>query len=67
MDKQSSFSYIDIGATKNIGAKIKEKKMATFYNQASLYYGGNVVNSNTTEAELLSGLELTKTAITDSF
>ena len=41
--------------------------MATFYNQASLSYGGNVVNSNTTEAELLSGLELTKTAITDSY
>lgn len=41
--------------------------MATFYNQATLSYGCNVVNSNTTEAELLSGLELTKTAITDSY
>ena len=41
--------------------------MATFYNQATLSYGGNVVNSNTTEAELLSGLELTKTAVTDSY
>ena len=38
--------------------------MATFYNQATLSYGGGVLNSNTTEAELLSGLELTKTAIT---
>ena len=41
--------------------------MATFYNQATLSYGGNVVSSNTTEAELLSGLTLTKTAITDSY
>ena len=41
--------------------------MATFFNQASLSYGGNVVNSNTTEAELLSGLELTKTAISGSY
>ena len=41
--------------------------MATFFNQASLSYGGNVVNSNTTEAELLSGLGLTKTAITTSY
>lgn len=41
--------------------------MATFFNQASLSYGGNVVNSNTTEAELLSGLTLTKTAISGSY
>ena len=41
--------------------------MATFYNQATLSFGGNVVNSNTTEAELLSGLELTKTAVTASY
>ena len=41
--------------------------MATFYNQATLSYGGNVVNSNTTEAELLSGLTLTKTAISDGY
>ena len=41
--------------------------MATFYNQATLSYGGNVVNSNTTEAELLSGLELTKTAVTGTY
>ena len=41
--------------------------MATFFNQASLSYGGNVVNSNTTEAELLSGLEITKTAISTSY
>ena len=38
--------------------------METFYNQATLSYGGNVLNSNTTEAELLTGLTLTKTAVT---
>ena len=42
-------------------------KMATFYNQATLTFGGNVVNSNTTEAELLSGLTLTKTAISSNY
>ena len=41
--------------------------MATFYNQATLSYAGNVVNSNTTEAELLSGLELTKTPVTENY
>ena len=41
--------------------------MATFYNQATISYGGNVVNSNTTEAELLSGLEITKTPITAAY
>ena len=47
--------------------KNKEVKMATFYNQATLSYGGNVLNSNTTEAELLTGLEITKTPITASY
>ena len=41
--------------------------MATFYNQATLSFGGNVVNSNITEAELLSGLEITKTPITETY
>lgn len=41
--------------------------MATFYNQATLSFGGNVVNSNTTEAELLSGLELSKTPVTATY
>ena len=41
--------------------------MATFYNQATLSYGGNVVNSNTTEAELLSGLTITKNAISTTY
>ena len=54
-------------AHNHIGAKDKEVKMATFYNQATLSYGGNTVNSNTTEAELLSGLTITKTAVTPSY
>ena len=41
--------------------------MATFYNQATLSFGGNTVNSNTTEAELLAGLDITKTAVTASY
>ncbi len=41
--------------------------MATFFNQATLSYGGSTVNSNTTEAELLSGLTITKTAVTGSY
>ena len=41
--------------------------MATFYNQATLSYGSNTVNSNITEAELLSGLALTKAAINASY
>lgn len=41
--------------------------MATFFNQATLSFGGNIVNSNTTEAELLSGLSITKTAITPTY
>ena len=41
--------------------------MATFFNQASLSYGGNVVNSNTTEAEVISGLDITKTAVNGSY
>lgn len=41
--------------------------MATFFNQATLSYGGTTVNSNTTEAELLSGLTLTKTAINGTY
>ena len=41
--------------------------MATFFNTATLSYGGGVVNSNTTEAELVSGLSITKTAITETY
>ena len=41
--------------------------MATFFNQATLTFGGNVVNSNTTEAELLSGLSITKDVISTGY
>ena len=41
--------------------------MATFYNQASLSFGGQVTNSNTTEAEILAELALAKTAITETY
>lgn len=41
--------------------------MATFFNQATLSYGGGVLNSNTTEAELLSGLSITKTAVSATY
>ena len=54
-------------ALKTFFGKSKERKMATFYNQATLSFGGNVVNSNTTEAELLSGLSITKTAVTPTY
>ena len=36
--------------------------MATFYNQATLSYGGTVTNSNITSGEIVTGLSLTKTA-----
>ena len=41
--------------------------MATFYNQATLSYGQGTINSNITEAELLSGLTITKTAVSSSY
>lgn len=41
--------------------------MATIYNKATLSFGGNVVNSNTTEAELISRFDITKTAVTASY
>ncbi len=41
--------------------------MATFYNRASLSYGGTVTNSNTVEGELLVGLSMTKSAATTDY
>ena len=41
--------------------------MATFYNQASLSFGGTVTNSNITEGELETGLTATKTAISGGY
>ena len=69
--KKRDGSYNGIGAegdAKDVvqdRRRIKEKeKMATFYNQATLSFGGETLNSNITEAELLSGLSITKTAVT---
>ena len=41
--------------------------MATFTNQATLRYNGNVVNSNITTGELLEVLAATKTAVINSY
>lgn len=41
--------------------------MAIFYNQATLIHNGQITNSNTTSAEIVSALVLTKTAITDEY
>ncbi len=48
-------------------AKEKEIKMATFYNQATLSFLGRVTNSNITEGEIVSGLTLTKTAVSNNY
>ena len=41
--------------------------MATFYNQASLSFGGVIQNSNITSGEIISGVSLTKTAISSGY
>ena len=41
--------------------------MATFYNQATLSYNGNVTVSNITTGELLDTVSATKTALTDTY
>lgn len=41
--------------------------MATFYNQASLSFGGRVTNSNVTEGEVITRVSLTKTAVTTDY
>jgi uncharacterized repeat protein (TIGR01451 family) len=51
----------------SISKKEKDAKMATFYNQATLSYGGVVQNSNITSGELISGVSLTKTAISTGY
>ena len=45
----------------------QEVSMATFTNQATLRYNGNVVNSNITTGELLEVLSATKTAVIDTY
>lgn len=41
--------------------------MATFTNQATLRYNGNVINSNITTGEILEVLSATKTAVIDTY
>ena len=41
--------------------------MATFFNQASINYGGFVTNSNLTEGEVLDTLAVTKTAVSTGY
>ncbi len=41
--------------------------MASFFNQATLSYNGNIVNSNITEGEIVDTLAATKTAISASY
>lgn len=43
------------------------KKMATFYNQASLSIGGKVTNSNITEGEVLTQVTMIKTPLTTDY
>lgn len=41
--------------------------MATFYNQATLSYNGNVASSNITTGEIVEVLSATKTPVTDTY
>lgn len=41
--------------------------MATFFNQATLAWGDNVINSNITTGEILEVLSATKTAVLDTY
>ena len=41
--------------------------MPTFYNQATLTYNGNTINSNVTTGDLVDALTVTKTAIIDTY
>lgn len=63
--KKSLSAYNDRGEQKLL--RERTKKMATFFNQATISYGDNVTNSNVTEGELLNGLTLTKTALTTAY
>lgn len=41
--------------------------MASFYNQATLSYNGNLINSNITAGEIVDTLTMTKTAVTSTY
>jgi uncharacterized repeat protein (TIGR01451 family) len=45
----------------------RRKNMATFFNQATLSYNGNSVNSNIVTGELVEVITATKTALTDDY
>ncbi len=47
--------------------KNRRYKMATFYNQATLSFGGTLTNSNVTEGEIVEALTATKTAVSESY
>ena len=41
--------------------------MATFYNQATLSFRGNLTGSNVVSGEIINAVEVTKTAVTQSY
>ena len=41
--------------------------MASFFNQATLSYNGNLINSNVTTGEIVETLSATKTAVTSTY
>lgn len=41
--------------------------MASFYNQATLSYNGNLINSNVTAGEIVETLSVSKTAVTSTY
>lgn len=45
----------------------KDKKMAVFYNRATLVYNGRSLNSNQVTGEVTSPVTMTKTAISESY
>ena len=47
--------------------KAKEIKMATFQNQATLIFGNERINSNTTVGEIVDAVSITKTAVSASY
>lgn len=58
---------INVGDSDGQQAKKEENKMATFFNQASISYRNTVINSNVAEGELISGVGLTKTAVSTDY
>ena len=61
------FSYNDIGAKMLQWKKRKDKKMAIFYNRATLTFNGQSLNSNQVSGEITESLTITKNAISGSY